>query len=313
MKAMTVEGTFFCLLSNSLWDYNPRPLSLSSEEWQEVFNLSCRQAVQGIIYDAVKALPSEAALPVSLAAKWWNFADRIEKRNDELSRVAEYQKAQWAEHGIPAVEQKGRTVAAYYRHPEHRISGDIDWWIPDECWEKALDIAIANGCRPVPDSDGDVHYVLSGVVIEHHRKGLEHDGPEGELLMLISHVMHHAMGAGVGLRQVCDLAMAYDYYAGKYDKEILAEYLKKGRMSGFSRVLDALIEWMKAPKMPLENHKAKRLLSLILADGNFGLEKKKRFSGFIRRASFFVQLSPVLFFRFWISLLLGKCFHIVKI
>ena len=105
------------------------------------------------------------------------------------------------------------------------------------------------------DSDGDVHYTLSGVVVEHHRRwndassararrvidALSPETPEAQLIMRNVHILKHAMVGGIGLRQLCDLAMAYRHYDGQYDPASLTGKLREAGLGKWNGLLNAFL------------------------------------------------------------------------
>lgn len=295
------------LLRAALWNAALEGFTCSEDDWYGAYLLARRHALRGVLYDAVVRLPADCGIPQALAGRWRSDALSAEARYAGISRVADKQKETWTRRGINAVELKGRTVAAFYPVPSHRVSGDIDWWFPTgDDWDRALETVLFNRCTPVYDSDGDFHYQLGNVVVEHHRKGLELEGPLGILLMLNKHILHHAMGAGVGLRQVCDLAMALDRLEGSYDR---AEYLRALSDRGLKRwnsVLEGLVAWIKEGGSVLpDDRRVRKLWKMVLTDGNFGHYKERRFSGFFGRAAFFAGIAPGKFLLFWIRLVAG--------
>lgn len=301
-----VLKTFFALLRAALWGGDPGEIHLSSGEWPYLFALARRHTVQGIIHDALMTLPDLSGMPEEVRSRWDQEVRYIEARYDRIARVAEVQAEAWQRRGINAVQLKGHTVAVYYPNPRHRVCGDIDWWFPtEEDWKKGLETARANGCRLTLDSDGDYNYRLGGIMVEHHKHGLEADGPEGIMLMLNMHILHHVMVAGVGLRQICDLAMAYDRHA-----ESIPAYralVKEKGLEAWTEVLDELVTSLKEGEGPMAlEGRADALLDLVLEDGNFGLDKDFRFGGFHRRASLLLRLVPGRFVRTWAGLVRGR-------
>ncbi|MDO5442419.1 MAG: nucleotidyltransferase family protein [Bacteroidia bacterium] len=315
-----VSAAFFALLRSGLglesldtegwWP-------LSAGEWQELYVQSNRHTVLGIVFDGLQELPSgEGRIPMPLFAKWAVEVEGTEKAWKLQHAIVEAQKAAWEKRGIKGVVLKGQTVAAMYPHPERRTSGDIDWWFGDENdWRKANEIAAANAGSLTEDSDGDVHYTFKGVVVEHHRKwndassrkarkalaGLKPDIPEATLAMLELHILKHAMVMGIGMRQVCDLVMARRWFEGKYDTSAFEELMGCCGLAKWNALLDGLIEKCFGPGKCYDESTADaddvgRLLELILADGNFGLEHGRGAGCVIGsvwgRAGFFMKYAP---------------------
>ena len=319
-----VSAAFFALLRSGL-GLQSLDLAgwwpLSEEEWHEIHALSSKHTVLGVVFDGMQGLPAgEGRIPMPLFAKWALEVEDTVKSWRLQHAIVEAQKAAWEKRGIRGVVLKGQTVAAMYPHPERRASGDIDWWFGDENdWRKANEIAAENAGSLTEDSDGDVHYVFKGEVIEHHRRwndassrkarkalaGLSPDIPEAMLVMLELHILKHAMVFGVGLRQVCDLMMAYRWFEGKYAASKLEGLLARCGLAKWDLLLkgllrkvfgaDALPEHVRLGRKVADKD-VEKLLALIMADGNFGLEAGRRTEDLLRtllqRAGLFLRYAP---------------------
>lgn len=319
-----VSAAFFALLRSGLglasleldgwWP-------LSEKEWHEVHALAGKHTVLGVVFDGMEGLPAgEGRIPMPLFAKWALEVEDTVKSWRLQHAIVKAQKAVWEKRGMKAAVLKGQTVAAMYPHPERRTSGDIDWWFGDESdWRTANEIAAANAGSLTEDSDGDVHYVFKGEVIEHHRRwndassrkarkalaGLSPDTPVAVLVMLELHILKHAMVFGVGLRQVCDLVMAYRWFEGKYEASELEGLLERCGLGKWDLLLNGLLrrvfgdgalpEHVK-PGLKVADKDVEKLFALVMADGNFGLEAGRRTENLLRtllqRAGLFVRYTP---------------------
>ena len=315
---MTDCNLFLLLLRSALWGSRPCLDRVpSSQEWQAVYDLARRHTVQGMLYDVVKELPSGCGISRQLAAEWMLETYGIERDYARNSRMTEILREFWRNNGVTACLMKGTSVAEMYRVPEHRVSGDIDWSMPGEAnWRKALDLVRGKGYEIVRDSDGDCYYVVDGIVIEHHRGGYVEDGVVGVLLMLNEHILHHAIVTGVGMRHLCDMAMAYKFYAGKYDAAGYVAALRKYRLYKWTALLNAtLADVLDTPAdiMPdaglfasVPARDVRRLTRLVLRDGNFGFGKRWRFYGALRRLVLFGRYAPYLLLKRWSGLASGR-------
>ena len=143
------------------------------------------------------------------------------------------------------------------------------------------------------DSDGGVHYALSGVVGEHRRRwsdassararrvidALSPETPEAQLVMRNVHILKHAMVGGIGLRQLCDLAMAYRHFDGQYDPASLTGKLREAGLGKWNGLLNAFLvqvigcEYIdKEDKVPAAD--LEWLVRAVLDDGNFGRRRQ---------------------------------------
>ena len=159
-----------------------------------------------------------------------------------------------ADNGLHPVLQKGQGLAALYANPLLRECGDIDLFFPGSgefeaafrCVEK-LDI------RMVRKADGSLLYSWQGIPVEHHIRLIDlyhppHNtkktdliwefrrmalstasdlevtvpAPSLNLLLQYAHILKHALGRGIGLRQLCDLALSYD----RWHTDIMPDVLR---------------------------------------------------------------------------------------
>ncbi|UVQ72210.1 nucleotidyltransferase family protein [Bacteroides faecis] len=96
------------------------------------------------------------------------------------------------------------------------------------------------------------------------------------LLMLNVHILKHAMGLGVGLRQLCDMARAYYKWHGTMEKHELCEIYRKTGLVRWSNLLHSvLMEYLGVPVFCLPDDIDKHesplpLFHIIQQGGNFG-------------------------------------------
>lgn len=289
----------FALLRAGLWgifdEAAASAFPLSAGEWERVFTLARQQTVTGIAFRGLDFLPEEAAPPMGIMAKWMAHADRIEQSNRVMNETVAKLYGHFASAGVEAVLQKGQGVAAMYPEPLLRECGDIDLYFPGH--DGVSDpLAGIDGAVRERQPDDSWSYVVDGIIVEHHtdlldiqsprakryvqkliqEKGFEKvvtgDGvevlvpaPEVNLLLLSSHILKHAFGVGIGLRQFCDYAVARRYYEGRVNEEEMREIW---RMTGLEKWQD-LLEGFLVKKTGV-------LLDIVLKGGNFGVYSKDR-------------------------------------
>ena len=126
------------LLRAGLWERNPMdegfPL-LGDEEWEQVFKMSGRQTVSGIVFDGICRLPDEFQPSQAAFAKWVVAVDRIERSNERMNVILKELTGIFVSGGLRPVLQKGQGVAALYPTPLHRECGDIDFYFPERATE----------------------------------------------------------------------------------------------------------------------------------------------------------------------------------
>lgn len=318
--------------------------NLTDDGWETIYRTARRQTVCGVCYDALCRLPDRLLPSSSLLPRWVARVNAIETANlamrAALSRLVSTLKAS----GLHPMVQKGLSVARFYISPDLRESGDIDLWLPGKELSAGVDIVRKLGCRPVTHPDGSIAFNYQGFVVEFHRalinvcnpsiaKQLESyvagmcrdygddsssipsPPPMLELLLLDVHIMRHAFGNGIGLRQICDYVLASKALRDSYDH---AEFERLCRKTGISK-WTALLNGFAAcyldaspADLPPSGRDGKgglpveRLFDIISKGGNFGhhmpnyssslgnMGKRKlhTLSMFARRGRFALSVAP---------------------
>lgn len=319
------EDILLALLRNSLWG-TPLKVALSDfsqDIWESVYSLARFHAVQGVVFDAVKELPAGTGPDLKLCARWALDSRGIAGSNAHIQEVTERLAEAWNDLGIDAVHLKGVRMAAMYPVPEHRVCGDIDWYFrTDKDRYLANGWADRQGLNPVLDSDGTTHYVYDGVVIEHHHLPFDPTDPKEIIVMTNLHILKHSMVNGVGLRQLCDMAVVYRHYSGKYDARSLRKIIEKKGLVKWTNLLDStLVQYIGLSSdclpWPLEDGEpsavyekdACRYMGMVMGDGNLGLFRKLRISVTARRLLLFFRYTPQYLVKRWIFLMKGRLLY----
>ena len=291
--------SFFEIVRSGLWETAPSlSVSLTEADWERLYLMAHQQAVVGIFYNGVCKLGEGTKPPSSVLLKLAAAAERIEQRNHHLDEVQRAILSFFRAKGLHPLVLKGQTLCNYYPHPEQRMCGDIDIFLPSEKENlKALSLVNGTGTRIQHSPDGSWTFTYKGVTIEIHRHAFdlishkqerailkrmmasstikERLAPDEELLMLILHILKHCLGPGVGLKQLCDLATAFRSLDGIYDKERLSELFRYTHIVKWSRQICSFIvnilgvptECVPTGVRTPSDHS---LLKIILNGGNFG-------------------------------------------
>ena len=276
-------NTFLDLLRAGLWEQDLRlPAVPDRAGWDQVLQLGRDQAVMGLLLRGIAHLPEEQQLPAELhpVALAWEVA--FSSANARYTRVQAALLKHLTGAGLHPVVQKGSEAAKYYENPSLRQAGDIDLFLPDGEFQRAREL--------VPDaelaSDSAYVFVRDGVTVELHPRYYDvHLSPAklpspaspcGELLLLSSHIFKHAMGPGVGCKQLCDLTRALTALEGRYDKQELAAALRRAGLLRWHTLLCSLLvaDFGLNPACCLPGFRAKdpaQLRRIVRRCGHFGL------------------------------------------
>jgi hypothetical protein len=239
---------------------------LTESEWKQLFFESHKQTIQGVVYDGIMLLPTDLYPPTNLLSQWGYAVQKIEGEFLKHLKLISYLSIRYQmEAGLSPVILKGLGLAALYPKPNHRVVGDIDMFFGGREASQKIDQLVTRwGAKVDGDEDEDnieTTFVFNDVVIENHkeliesfnlfyrRKGrreLEKKILDGSLfgqaivektpikvliplynhLLLLTHSLKHVLNAGIGIRQLCDVAMLLKAEKQNTDGEALRKLLK---------------------------------------------------------------------------------------
>ena len=321
-RADTITESLFLLLRAGLWSEVGEFPSLNDEQWGMVIAESRRQAVQGLVCEGAKLLPEGKMPPQERSVDLLMESYALERRSAYVQEVFEALVALFRSKGLSPVVQKGPSVAQYYPNPLIRRSGDIDLFFLSEEFGQARKVAEGEGVAIREESDGGLCYRWRNVTVEHHRRyydcrsdfeGVEVPSNEATLLLLSTHILKHAIGTGIGLKQLCDYAVACTALKGQYDREDYMQQVRRAGLMRWQKMLDSFtcrylgLKEENAPSSGVAGGKQypEKLLSIILEGGDFGHHNpRRRLSGsesdrrkntvgfFVRRIPFALSVAP---------------------
>lgn len=250
----------------------PLPVSELPEEidWEAIIKLAKIHAVLGIIIDSIQFLPERQHPSGPALAKMNKFALGLIQANTVLENSAAHLVTFLKQHGVNGVLLKGQGVArSYYRIPQMRHSGDIDFYVGKATYKKAVDLCLQklvkdrNTCH---ETEQHFDFLMGGVPIELHRlasriytpsrnkrfqawtaEQLEHSANQRtvkigntdvnvpsydfDAIFIFYHAWRHFIMGGIGLRQLCDWALIFHTHAGDIDTAALEENISRFGMT----------------------------------------------------------------------------------
>ena len=255
------------------------PPGLDEDSWMELLRTASNQTVIGLLYKAAEGFPEGFHLPDRALFTLLAKVRKTVIRNQELSQVQKEVLEILRSGGHEALVMKGSSCAVRYPSPELRTGGDIDLYIPETEFQRALDVIRATGIECSPKPDTSVSFILKGCEVELHRRYYDLHvrksvlppvgTPEAELLMLSSHILKHACGVGVGLRQIFDFAFAFKAYPG--DRQQLHKLFGQCGLSRWDALLLSFVKDYIDPgtEVPQKADSAD-LFRIVARGGNFG-------------------------------------------
>lgn len=306
---------FLSLLRAALWGEAPDPHLFADADWDAVFRLADIETVAAVVMDGVELLPKEAHPPLAMKLKRIGAMQQVEKANVKHRAVMGRISDALAGAEISAVFMKGQTVGTRYPVPLHRQPGDIDFVVAERDFGRTL--RVLEGLGTVDNTMEHEHHGtawVDGVMVEPHYKvhnyqrpstdramrdmfgevfpgrletmvidghGISVFPPTFESVFLISHIVEHVYGEGVGLRQITDYALFMAREHNAIDWQLHDRWLRRMRMHRAWRIVTCLCVGHLGLRKPeaiqpftdSERSRASLLLDDILSVGNFGRGK----------------------------------------
>lgn len=328
--------------------------------WKLVFRLARTQTVTGLVYQGICRLPNHLLPPPALLMQWVAQVEVIERHNHQTNQALQELTACFVAQGLNPIVLKGQALAALYPEPLLRECGDIDLCFDSTHESQAALRALQTmGYQPQPSADGSYHFRWQGIDIELHQhftdaasprlrrelqrlaaqfppinasqltgvKGLRTPAPLPNLLLLNLHLLKHALGRGIGLRQFADLAVASVHYCEHISLQQLRQAHHALGIERWSHLLYTLLQQhLGLPDTcnpyahePLPSTQA--LLQRVLREGNFGRKStsshapqpqpvwKRKLAtaqAFAGRAGFALRYAPTEAFYTFTQLLFGQ-------
>lgn len=310
-----MKALFYKILRNELWQKEELPRQIAPQMFVRILQMAREQSVAGLIADAMirNNIKTSAEITMQLLVEQTQHEKVFALMKLTLKQLSEVLNELNANY----VVFKGLTMAILYKTPAMRTAGDIDFYVP----EKDFDLVFKRLSDKLKvkkaglETEKHLNFYLNGVDCEMHHR-LETFGcsshqryfdnlidvnvkcaqsikvgdstvkilsVENNILLVFKHLFNHLMVEGVGLRQVCDLALLLDGMYGKYNPESLMTNMKKiGYHRAFRAMCALLVDelGLDANKCPCritayDRWWAKRLLHEIEKRGNFGKYNRK--------------------------------------
>lgn len=244
--------TFFELLQVAVGHRGRLSYAPSAREWSGLFDISRRQAVTGVLFEAVKCLPKEQWPPKDIVLKWTVTTEQIRKQNERTTAVCGKLTRLLNKDGFDVCILKGQANHVYYDKfragsGNLRTCGDVDAWIkPHEQQHHPVRYIIEylerkqlikSLCHlhaeitPLYNVPIEIHFRPSFLNTpwrdRHFQKifaGDCHDTGtvdntnitklriDYDLIYQMNHIYRHLIDEGVGLRQVLDYYMLLKAY-----------------------------------------------------------------------------------------------------
>lgn len=227
---------------SSLWgtSVDMKGQTLAHDRFLALTQLATQQSLMGLVSQGL--MDSGVRLEREDALNLYALQQNIRRQNRIMDEAVVSFSKEWSEAGIRFSIMKGQTLAAFYPDSGLRQSGDIDFLVHPENWEKAIRYVREVKKKKIEDDNSEKHveWLLDGVQYEMHRwltafaypkhhrywekivvpeiwkhpftidiNGYEVPtlSPTYNVLFIFVHIFFHLIIEGIGLRQFCDWAV----------------------------------------------------------------------------------------------------------
>ena len=244
------------LVRMALWG-REESLPQFAPNWSEVLALAHKQTLVGLVADIIPILPDNLKPDAQMMMKIHTVAMRIIQSHSILNRKVADVKKRLDSYGMHSVLFKGQGTALNYPKPHARQCGDIDMYVGENNFAKALELLNPTSQKKAEDYKYVKHFNIEedGVSIEIHRiaetlpvkkcnklfqqwtvENLEGafvrreniggamvnlPPAEFDAIYIMNHAWHHFVNGGIGLRQLCDWTMHLHRFHNNIDKSTL--------------------------------------------------------------------------------------------
>lgn len=311
------ETVFLQILRCGLWGGSCTAPQPEDFKWKDVFHIARVQSLTSIIGQTVLDNPEiSAQLSKDILKKIKLFIIKNAAIHSQFNSCLVKVVAELRAAGIEPVLLKGQGLARNWPCPELRQCGDIDLWVGEESYDKARKILLSLSPLGKEHHETIKHaaFEFGIVTLELHRfseintasqrqdaiyRGYSIEGFSKDTVpidfggteiitpsdnfnafYIFSHLWHHFISTGIGLRQICDWVLFLHSRKGKIDLEYLEKLLDKMEMAVPWQVFGCIaVDSLGLPEedfpfySPRYRKRAEKVLRRILHEGNFGQER----------------------------------------
>ena len=301
MSESLTQKTVLQLLSSAMFR---KPFIAEKEvDWKAVFDECKAQSVASL---AFSALP-KSEVQQTVYEQWKAVVNGSLAVNSKISYAHTMLNELLNQAGIPYVILKGCASAEYYDDPLLRTMGDVDFYVPQDSFEKADKLLTKNGFQfNEIDHEYEKAYTKDDVVFELHNTvngvpggkvgteirhyfddifetaKLKHfdlaeyysPSPFHHGLVMLLHVARHMITGGIGLRHFCDWAVFIDKVSNDFSA-LFEDKLKRVGLWRFAQIMTQFCTEFLGLKLQAWAGEVDKQLLLDLKDdvfagGNFG-------------------------------------------
>lgn len=268
MKRNSYQRSFFELVHAGLWEKEIRLGTGEVINWQEIYRLAQEQSVLGLVLAGLEK--NDIRPPQALLLQWIGEVQMLEQQNKAMNSFIGNLIDQLRNDDVYTLLVKGQGIAQCYEKPLWRSSGDVDLFLSEDNYKKALPVLspLATSIEEENEYNKHLAMTIDGWSVELHgtlRSGLWLSidrgidkvqnavfyegkvrswtngntqvflpGADEDVVFVFAHILQHFYKEGIGLRQICDWCRLLWTYKDSLNHKLLESRIKS---------MGVMIEW----------------------------------------------------------------------
>ena len=253
---------FLALVRAGLWEQDVQLLQFGKIDFSALLQVAGEQAVVGLVAAGVEHV-SDTKIPKQDLLQFIGQTLQMEQRNNAMNYFIGVLVDQMRREGIYTILVKGQGIAQCYERPLWRSSGDVDFLLSkdnydkakafllplssgqkdEECYSKHLGITIDPWYVEIHGSlrsglsarvDKEIDEVQKSVFFLGNVRPWANEktqvflpGVDDDIFFVFTHYIKHFYKEGMNLRQICDWCRLLWTYRGKIDVGLLEKRLQR--------------------------------------------------------------------------------------
>jgi hypothetical protein len=295
MKLDNNLQAFCALLQAGLWGGDQRSVQkFNVQEFKDVdcnyiYQLALEQSVQGLVLQGLEWFIEQGAISKDdisqeLLLQWIGEVQIIEQQNVAMNEFVAWLIELLRKEDVYAILVKGQGIAQCYEKPLLRACGDVDLFLSEDNFKKALQIlsplatSIEDGntynkhiAMTIDDWSVEQHGTLRSGLWQSLDRGLDkvqntvfYEGKvrswmnggtqvflpaaDEDVVFVFAHILQHFYKEGIGLRQICDLCRLLWIYKDSLNHGLLESRIRKmGLMTEWRAFAALAVDYLGMP------------------------------------------------------------------
>lgn len=256
------QQAFFALLRAGLWEKSVQLSQYGDIDFSKVLDLAEEQSVVGLIAAGLEHVEDRKPAKQDVL-QFIGQALQLEQQNEAMNYFIGVLVDKMRAEGIDTLLLKGQGVAQCYERPLWRSSGDVDFFLSDENYEKAKQYLVPLASHVESENKikkhlgltidpwvvelhgslrGSLSRRINNVLEEINRDTFQGGNvrtwmngntsvfllkEENDALYVFTHFFFHFYSEGVGLRQICDWCRLLWTYRTELDLQALEQRIRQ--------------------------------------------------------------------------------------